>query len=44
MKQNKEQEKNNFLKVLSAMTQDDLNHLIKEKGKKPKLVRPVIRL
>lgn len=43
MKADKQQEKENFLKILSAMTSDELNKLIKEKGKKPKLVKPVIR-
>lgn len=43
MKADKQQEKDNFLKVLSAMSPDELNTLIKEKGKKPKLVKPIIR-
>lgn len=43
MKVDKEQQKSNFLQVLSAMSMDELNNLIKEKGKKPKLVKPIIR-
>lgn len=44
MKLTKEQEKTLFLKQLASMDQEELNRLIKEKGKKPKLVKPIIRL
>lgn len=44
MNDKKEQDKNDFLKRLSAMSEEELNLLIKEKGKKPKLVKPLIRL
>lgn len=43
MKVDKQQQKDNFLKILSAMTSDEINNLIKTKGKKPKLVKPIIR-
>lgn len=36
--------KDNFIKRLSSMTVDEINQLIREKGKKPKLVKPLIKL
>lgn len=34
--------KSDFLKLLLSMTPEEINKIIKEKGKEPKLVRGVI--
>ena len=34
--------KSDFLKLLLSVSPEDINKIIKEKGKKPKLVRGVI--
>lgn len=36
--------RDNFIKKLSSMTPEDINTLIREKGKKPKLVRGLCRV
>ena len=36
--------KKNFIELLSKMTPEDINNLIKEKGKKPKLIKPFIKV
>lgn len=36
--------KEEFLKLLSFCTQEDLNKIILEKGKPPKLIKPIIYL
>lgn len=40
---NKKQEKDNFLAIISCMDKDQLNDLIKEKGKQPKLIQPIFK-
>lgn len=41
---NKEIQKQNFLTTLAAMDKDQINQFIKEHGKGPKRVRPLIKL
>jgi hypothetical protein len=36
--------KENFLKIISSLDKDDIDRIITEKGKKPKLIKPLIRL
>lgn len=36
--------KDEFIKTLASMTPEEINNLIKEKGKKPKLVKPLIKV
>lgn len=40
----KEIEKQNFLTMISSMDKDQLNQFIKEKGKGPKRIKPIIKL
>ena len=40
----KKKNKDEFIKKLASMTPEDINQLIKEKGKKPKLVKPFIKV
>lgn len=37
-------DKDNFLKVLSSLTKEELYEFINSKGKEPKLVAPVVYL
>lgn len=36
--------KENFLKVMNSMSKEELNNYIKDKGKPPKLIRPIVVL
>lgn len=40
----KTKNKDEFIKKLASMTPEDINTLIRDKGKKPKLVKPLIRV
>lgn len=33
--------KENFIKVLSSLTPQEINQMIKDKGKRPKLIMPI---
>lgn len=41
---NKEIQKQNFLTMLTSMDKDQINQYIKEHGKGPKRVKPIIKL
>lgn len=36
--------KENFIEIISTMSPEDITKFISEKGKKPKLVKPLIRV
>lgn len=45
MKSNKkEKNKNEFLKMLTVLDRDQLQEFIKDKGRKPKMIKPFICL
>ena len=35
-------DKNNFIKIISTLSIEEINKIIKEKGKKPKLITPIV--
>lgn len=41
---NKEVQKQNFITMISSMDKDQINQFIKERGKGPKRIKPIIKL